>query len=568
MGIFDTPLSIDFVDPPFQGGSNSFGEYIVADLPSSFGAISNVLAHNITSSGSSGIYTFQYTLSPYPPEPAELLIIPPADYGKWRPLGGKDEKESGDSIPIKVKLQKQGGGDPKFKAVRFNYELKNTSREKGVCMNSPRIPHPDNPFDLQFEADRNPGSQLLDKDRQIAIQTGEKMVDGSVAVSTFDYGAYGELEVFAELENGEVVYGVVEGTNTPQLKLPDRNDGSFIAKIFLKNSGNLTDIDDSENDPEGDGFKGDGLSLYEEYRGFIDGALWTSGDPKKKDVFVYNQMRGMAKVQRGISVYEKATGLVVHRHILTKQVRDDMVINFNNNAATHLIDQHVIRLKLGRSMELGGRTAHVEKVGTPGTANSVNMPVDWEEFRKVGRRSIPAWERTQAHEMTHSSNVYHHGQSDEKVRWVYSNNPVAHIVEVKGNNRMDITVFKENGSEVSAAQFFPVGTLVGNGPEMQIGVEHGQHSGAEECLMRYWIADAYRSNSDPRIRYLSPGEIRGTNLCSTTAGTGINATNHRPQSRYGSAATPANANSPWIKDNRGKCQDQLRVNDLGPEPKR
>lgn len=560
--------SIKEMTPPWDNGPS--GANIVEDLPTTFGPISGSFPHAVKvdyHGNLTGSYNVQYTLSPFPPEPVELFIIPPPEYDKWRPMGDKDEKTSGDTIPIEVKLQKQGGGDPQFKAIRFNFKLKNTSREKGVCMNMPKIPDPNNPFDLQFEKTYNPDHDIIWPDNQVAIQGGDKMTEGYAVVSSFDYGAYGDLEVTAELENGQVVYGVVKGTGEKFLKLPKRKVGSDIAEVFLKNLGNLPDTDDNEDDPVGDGFKGDGLSLYEEYRGFIDGANWITGDPKKKDVFVYNQMRGMAKVQRGISVYENATKLVVHRHILTKQVNSDMVINFNNNPKNHIVDQHVIRLMMGRSTRLGGRTAHVEKVGTPGTAKSVTMPVNWEEFRQVGARSIPSWERTQAHEMSHSSNLYHHGQSDETVWWVYEDNPVPQIVEVNGNNRMNIFVYREDGTEMTAAQFFPANTPVGNGYEIQLGIEHGQHSGAEECLMRYWVADAYKSNSDPQIRYLSPGEIRGTILCNTTAGTGVNAPSHRPQSRYGSAATPANG-GPNIRDNRGKCKDQLRINDLGPEPKR
>jgi hypothetical protein len=131
-----------------------------------------------------------------------------------------------------------------------------------------------------------------------------------------------------------------------------------------------------------------------------------------------------------------------------------------------------------------------------------------------------------------------------------------------------VTVLREDGSAVDAATFFPSEGLDSTGKSfIKIGAAHGQHSGVEDCLMRYWIAWAYPSDSDPQVRYLSPGEIRGTILCNTTAGTGINAPGHRPQSRYSSAATPANG-GPNVADNRGDCKHQLRVNDLGMEPDR
>jgi len=235
------------------------------------------------------------------------------------------------------------------------------------------------------------------------------------------------------------------------------------------------------------------------------------------------------------------------------------------------VDQHVIRIKAGKSLAAGATRAFVEKVGTPGTARSVNMPPDWEEFRPVLGRMIPSFERTLAHEMSHDVNIYHHGEADTKEWWetdgakVYAqkvrwDRQIGNYVPV--NNRTEIAVMREDGSAVSAGQL-PIPDY------MSIGVPHGQHSGADECLMRYWIAQAYPSQADPGVRYLSPGEIRGSILDNTSAGTGVNASppEHEPQSRYGEAATPANGGR-GVKDKRGNCKQQLRVNDLGPEPKR
>lgn len=561
----DTILSVE----PEMGSRDFF--VIEGTLPDTVGNISGSPSYQVrvmTKEGGEvkGTLTLQYVLSPEPPEEEELIIEPPPDYEEWRPVAEQSEKITGDLVPIKLKLQKKGGGDPKFKVQRFIYNLRRTSQEKGVCMNWPAKPEADPPYDLQFEAQYNRDLVLADPKGQEAQQSVEGKTQGEVNISCFDYGAYGEFEAMAELENGVIVHGVVKGTQDEQLELPAHKDGSIIAKSFLKNLGDLKDDDDSEDDPKGDGFKGDGLALYEEYRGFMDGDHWAPGDPKKKDVFVLNQMRGMPQVLRGIKVFESATGLKVHKLLRDNQVDDGLMINFNRTDAPHVVDQHVIRIKAAKTLAEGGG-ARVDNVGTPGTAKAVNMPPDWEEFRQVGSRSIPSFERTIAHEMSHDCNIYHHGEADEDVWWVLTKNPIPQIVEVAPSGRMNIIVQRENGSEITADAFFPANTPEGNGYKMKIGVAHGQHSGAEECLMRYWVAQAYRSNSDPQIRYLSPGEIRGTILCSTTAGTGVNAPGHAPQSRYGTAATPANGGAGVI-DNRGNCKKQLRVNDLGEEPKR
>src|SRR6185295_1585197 len=148
-----------------------------------------------------------------------------------------------------------------------------------------------------------------------AVQTGTDLLTGAVNVSCFDYGAYGDFEAIAILSNGQVVRGVVKGTvDRYQLKLPARKDGSLIATAFLDQHGvtNLKDDDDEENGPLGDKFKGDGLTRYEEYRGFLVGRSWTAGDPKKKDVFVVNELRYVPAVALGIKPFENATRLKVH----------------------------------------------------------------------------------------------------------------------------------------------------------------------------------------------------------------------------------------------------------------
>lgn len=509
-----------------------------------------------------GTLHFSYTLSPAPPELAELIIEPPPDYEQWRPIASENEKITGDLFPIKVVLRKKGGGELKFKAQRFIYYLRKTSREKGICMNWPPKPEADTPFDLQFEPSYNKDLVVVDQKGQAAQQSVERATQGEVVVSCFDYGANGEFEAIAELENGQTVNGIVKGTKDQRyLKLPARKDGSLIASSFLKGLGDLKDDDDSENDPVGDSFKGDGLTLYEEYRGFMDGDDWIPGDPKKKDVFVLNQMRGLPQALRGIKLFEKATGLKVHKRLKDNQVDAGMMINFNRTAGPHVVDQHVIRIRAGPTDKT---SAFVEEVGTPGTAKSVNVSLSWEEFRQVGTKRVPSFERTIAHEMSHDCNIYHHGQADKDVTWEYVAGPPGYINE-RGFG--PITVKWEDGLPCTAASLFPNPASNNVLEDLQLGVPHGQHSGHADCLMRYWVAWGYPSLTDPSVRYLSPGEVRGVILCNTTAGTGINAADHKPQSRYRTAATPANGGA-WVKDDRGKCKDQLRVNDRDQEPER
>jgi len=379
--------------------------------------------------------------------------------------------------------------------MAFTYTLINTSREKGVCLNWPPNPEADTPYDLQFEPARNP-DHLIDAPYLGAYYTGTRMLTGTVNVSCFDYGAWGEFQASATLENGQVVYGTVRGSNRQTVKLPERRDGSHIANAYFRmhRISNLPDEDDSENDPVGDGFKGDGLTLYEEYRGFMNGAEWTPGDPITKDVFVLNDLRYSYSAQLGIGMFEQATGLKVHRLLRDNQVDANKAINFHRTAGAHVVDQHVIHIKAGLRVAQGATFANAADVGTPGTAKYLLMPPDLAAFR-----GLQYFASTIAHEMLHCCNVYHHGQRDKTVWW-YHAPPGSDVFEdaavpnqagnalVRGGSPVAITVRKENGSVVRAQDLFASGRT-----EMLVtmGMPHGEHCGVEDCIMRYDVSVAY-----------------------------------------------------------------------------
>jgi hypothetical protein len=94
------------------------------------------------------------------------------------------------------------------------------------------------------------------------------------------------------------------------------------------------------------------------------------------------------------------------------------------------------------------------------------------------------------------------------------------------------------------------------------GVEHGQHSGNEQCPMRYWFADLYKAKGSMQREtyyYVPPGtEHIGVKLCQDLKGTGVNDSKRKPQSRYGDAYdTP--------KYYFGNCAGQICVNDAAPD---
>src|SRR6185295_18202278 len=94
-------------------------------------------------------------------------------------------------------------------------------------------------------------------------------LSAGVRLSSFDFGAYGELKVTARVNGQDIVgYWKKDPDKRRQpLLLPKRKPESHIADKWKEDNGatDLEDDDDSEGDPVGDEHRGDGLTLYEEY---------------------------------------------------------------------------------------------------------------------------------------------------------------------------------------------------------------------------------------------------------------------------------------------------------------
>ena len=518
-----------------------------------------------------GTLVMRYTLSPTPPEDVELIVKPIADpvpYADWEPVGGGDESTPGSRMAVEVELRRKGGGAPKTKANQFVYRLLNTSREKGVCMNWPAQPVDPPALDLEFDEDPANAYRITDgPQRQVAKESGTDLTKGTIVINCFDYGAHGALQAVAELNDGRQLVGVVEGTRDERsLKLPHRDPSSIIASNYMKGVGAKSDDADDENDPVGDGFLGDGLTLYEEYRGFMVDGAFTRGDWKKKDLFVRNEMGREADVEAGVAIYRMATGIVVSAKLNQDEIGPDYVINRNRTDGPHVVDQHAIHIVAGPAGAKWAETGDGSP-GTPGISGRIEIPIDWKmtATRHIGNPvtghdvTVPQFPITLAHEMLHASNVYHHGRGDNPdAKWNLVSGAPKHVEE----DGVPITMMEEDGTPTPFDWLFRARSSIA----MYVGVASGQHSGDTSCLMRYYIADAYVSIADRSIRYPIDDEAPGDKLCTSPAGTGANAPGNTPQSRYGSASGP-NTTTGVLKQ-RGDCLHQLRVSDRDTAPKR
>lgn len=150
--------------------------------------------------------------------------------------------------------------------------------------------------DVMFDETRFPDRAGWARIEPYVAETREPATSASVTVTAMDYGAVGQLRAFAKTGCGgwqpaTIVFG---RERRSALDIPIDEDANLMADsldAYLGESGR-----DDDNEPVGNGMKGDGLTAFEEYRGFL-----TSGgdcaDPKvdqhvrtaldRKDLFVH-----------------------------------------------------------------------------------------------------------------------------------------------------------------------------------------------------------------------------------------------------------------------------------------
>lgn len=516
--------------------------------------------------GDTGLFRIALAPRVVEEEVLELEIVP-AGYDDWIPEAGLSEAQEGSSISIRARLVKKGGGAPKDARVQtYTFELSEVSTEPGMAMNFPLVPLEPPPEDLLFRAERNPSplwSLPADGLRMESGPAAEGSLESPPAiVSSFDPGGWGVLTVKARLADGKEIEGHLTGDPLAQrVLLPRRAEGSHIADAWKRRweATTLSDDDDSDSEPGGDGHPGDGFTLYEEYRGFVLGQAnrQVRTDPHTKDFFIHDR----AGVPALIALLNTETGLDGHR-LVKGQIRlPDRVMNFNRRQGAHLEDQHGIVMEHGKlPKDVAGRAN-----GGPGLPRSItsivlasglaSTTVETSVIYQGEAITVSNPVRTAVHELLHSSNVYHHGQTDSKAFWSVGEGDGSLIHEEDG---IPVLLVGGDGG-------FLIPTRKPKDPvRFSVGVEGGQHSGDADCMMAYKAADVFPARGDDRFCALPDGSpcvkyyqapdfdvFPRRSFCSAAAGTQYSAGDWRPYSSFGDASA-------------GCCQHQLCVNDRMP----
>lgn len=531
------------------------------------------------------------------------VIVEPRGYDNWRPEAAMDEATPGNDISVKATLRHEDGSPPSEneRAQKFEFELTNVSKEPGITMNYPLAGKAKNTLDLQFDETRNGGLPVILHGPGQAESFGLPHETASILVSAYDWGAWGEIKVTAVLRDGRRIVGYLKGEkNHTPVRLPKRASDSFIADGWKTSKGasSAPDNDDKEKEPQGEaGCDGDGLTVYEEYRGFIENGAHIEGNVDKKDFFILNLIGGDA--EPGIWLFTDITQLEVHKDLKEDELsQEDTQINANCDKCPQRVAQHGVYME--EIEDLSGGVTSIRPYGNfltrgrPGLTRSIAMQPRMAAGSMTNPNNLSNLDKpllydvSVAHELSHSVGLDHHGEgdSDRYFELIIPENPAntlgrAYIAGPGGN---PVTLLDEAtgvdaigrlyGAYLSAGEYIQ-GRLDSGSPldsesqlnletaaltsNYQVGLPSRQHSGAVECVMRYSYASMYPKQQSPDEAFylVPPGtEPLGFQLCDTAEGTGINKDPRTPQPRYFGAAA-----------NRGTCRKDVCVNDAIPPRK-
>lgn len=494
-----------------------------------------------------------------------VLDVDSPDYKTWMPEDVAVGKP-GRPIELTATLRRKSGAPAGVRILRMEWELINTSREPGIAINYPLYARDTEP-DMQF--DPKPGQQSNDRDRQQLTTNDVKNDTDTVSILPYDWGGWTTLRVKAYVEGqDEPVIGKLKESGEEDIRVPKRRSGSLIADAWreqMKRAGrDGADGGDSSDDEKlihPNAFPGDGLTLYEEYRGFYEQGQHKRGDPSKCDLFVRDETDG--SVDGGIATFERMTGIVVHR--LRADEFDDKgrVVNGNKSAGAHVVDQHAILItwidKTGNKADGSGLYYATVPQGakSPADVKYIILPRQ-EPTGNMGADGKTAYKDASfAHELLHAVGVRHHGPPDRYVYWKVEPGGVVLEYETFTETASGAVAVTGPGTPIRI-----MGTSGANdvtqrwaadhpaGQKQQVGIWGGQSSGDVRCVMRYDINGAYEKHGAPGVRVLikSGDEPVGYDICTASTGTGINASTAPGGPRYGDAPN-------------GNCASQIRVSD-------
>ena len=346
-------------------------------------------SHYVSNSHEKSTTDISVTLTLTPrPQKLQAVISALPGYEEWLPKGGRDERTVGNVIAISTRLQVEN--DPlelPMEKVRFRYELVDTSRERGVCLNSPALDLAavmsgglDDPeYDLKISAKGNPHLEVSE-DGQTAT-TKEESINpqfrsiSAVRLDCFDWGAHAKLKVTAILEDGTEIPAHVDGKpDKTELAIPMDDNDNYVADAWERQmkvfGDSLPAAWDESPQPRGQRANGDGISLYEKYRGLYCSKLDAGSvaherlDPSYKHLFVCDESGILGAIahdpipEAAARSFEELSGLAIRlvsgSHWTGPGSIGDArrIVNFNHGDDTNAIEQTALHVTVTNDYNL------------------------------------------------------------------------------------------------------------------------------------------------------------------------------------------------------------------------
>ncbi len=416
--------------------------------------------------------------------PPVELVITAEGYEKWRPLGSiAKPTEPGNHLAARATLRAKVGGMkllPEVKNIRF--QLLDTSREPGVCMNWP-LDAKDDDYDLRLAAVA--GGTLSKADQILEVTDPRRNDEGQpyaeARIDSYDFGGRASLRAVCLLADGREIEGVMKGEGEMP-RLPKMKGPGWIAESWRKDH-QAEDLPEDQDDEKVTGQKdnGDGFTLYEEYRGWAENGEHIEGDPAKKDFFILNLFKPATEARAGIALFEQLSQLRVHSKLLPTEMSEEArLMNGNHRDAPRHVEQHGVLLKqFASKADLGdegadtpmtekgvaGRPRITKGIGilTRGSTESIfsqafNLPPQDQSF---------AYDRAIAHELLHSVGVEHHGSNKDyyvDLFLIVPQHPENHVgkpyftLSLEGYS--PLVVLEESGQDMAADTYGQVSQII------------------------------------------------------------------------------------------------------------
>jgi hypothetical protein len=192
-----------------------------------------------------------------------ITAVNEQEYKDWLP-GNPDFPESFKTLSLKAKFS-EGGQDQKEKIV---FMITEASHLPGICTNFPIKPPETDNVDIVFapqDKQTDPNIKIVNDTMAITNKPADEAV---VVIHSKDFGAFCKVRAMTESSGkfAECTYN-----DKKYISIPYDINNNYIADKWEEDMGveGIDKLEDIDGLPAKQGRSGDGLTAFEEYRGFI-----------------------------------------------------------------------------------------------------------------------------------------------------------------------------------------------------------------------------------------------------------------------------------------------------------